>query len=222
MTEQEWLRSNDPDPLWRHLEVPDPPPSMLRQSRLLACAMARLAWHVHDEQGRQIIAAMERYADGRESLEGFSALMGDYWDRVENEVDERLQAAGNCVLGLETALHENYPLRFAVTQGRLALAACQRSDDVWRSGQLPQICETMRDIFGNPFRPVRLDLRWRTSTVIDLARGIYDERAFERLPILADALQDAGCDEEAIIRHCRSDGPHVRGCWVVDLLLGKA
>ena len=60
-----------------------------------------------------------------------------------------------------------------------------------------------------------------TFTVVDLARAVYDERAFERLPILADALMDTGCDDEQVIGHCRSEGPHVRGCWVVDLLSGK-
>ena len=79
----------------------------------------------------------------------------------------------------------------------------------------------LRDIFGNPFRPITLDPRWLTSTVVDLAQAIYNERAFDRMPILSDALMDAGCDSEDIILHCRGDGPHVRGCWVVDLLLGK-
>ena len=78
----------------------------------------------------------------------------------------------------------------------------------------------VRDIFGNPFRPVTIDPRWLTSTVVDLASAIYEERAFDRMPILADALMDAGCDNEEIIAHCRSEGPHVRGCWVVDLLRG--
>src|SRR5207244_889434 len=78
-----------------------------------------------------------------------------------------------------------------------------------------------RCIFGNPFRPVTVNPEWLTSTVIELARGIYDERAFDRLPILGDALQDAGCDNEDVLNHCRGDGPHARGCWVVDLVLGK-
>jgi hypothetical protein len=76
-------------------------------------------------------------------------------------------------------------------------------------------------IFGNPFRPVALDPRWRTADVTALARGIYEDRAFDRLPLLADALMDAGCGDEQVLAHCRSDGPHVRGCWVVDLVLGK-
>ena len=79
----------------------------------------------------------------------------------------------------------------------------------------------LRAIFGNPFRPVAVDPAWPTSDVVALAKGIYEERAFDRMPILADALQDAGCDNEDILSHCRGPGPHVRGCWVVDLVLGK-
>ena len=86
---------------------------------------------------------------------------------------------------------------------------------------LPTVALLVRDIFGNPFRPVTFDPAWRTSDVMLLANGIYDERAFDRMPILADALQDAGCDKPDILDHCRGDGPHVRGCWVVDLVLGK-
>jgi hypothetical protein len=79
----------------------------------------------------------------------------------------------------------------------------------------------IHDIFGNPFRPVEFDPEWRTSTVVSLAQQMYDEREFGPMPILADALQDAGCADENILSHCRGPGPHVRGCWVVDLILGK-
>jgi hypothetical protein len=81
----------------------------------------------------------------------------------------------------------------------------------------------IREVFGNPFRPVAFDPAWRTTDVVLLASGIYDEKAFDRMPILADALQDAGCDSEAILSHCRDPNQvHVRGCWVVDLVLGKS
>ncbi len=80
----------------------------------------------------------------------------------------------------------------------------------------------IRDVFGNPFRPVALDPVWRTPAVVSLAEAVYAERAFDRLPQLADALEAAGCDHADILSHCRGPGPHVRGCWVVDLLLGKA
>lgn len=79
----------------------------------------------------------------------------------------------------------------------------------------------LREIFGNPFRPVTFNLAWLTSTVVALAQTIYDERTFDRLSELADALVDAGCDNQDILNHCRSEGPHVRGCWVVDVVLGR-
>lgn len=113
-------------------------------------------------------------------------------------------------------------------------------------GETPALCELIRDIFGNPFRPVTLDPRWLSSTVLDLAQSIYDEfphiapgmpgvtsefaasddsqrhprqtGGYMKMHILADALMDAGCDCEEIINHCRGPGPHVRGCWVIDLL----
>jgi hypothetical protein len=76
-------------------------------------------------------------------------------------------------------------------------------------------------IFGNPFRPASFRSEWRTSTVLGLAESIYAWRAFDRLPILADALEDAGCDDKDMLTHCRTDPEHARGCWVVDLILGK-
>ena len=75
--------------------------------------------------------------------------------------------------------------------------------------------------FGDTHQPVVLDPVWRTSTVVALAKQMYGSRDFTAMPILADALQDAGCDNEDILDHCRRPGPHVRGCWVVDLVLGK-
>jgi hypothetical protein len=79
----------------------------------------------------------------------------------------------------------------------------------------------LRFIVGNPFRPVVFDPRWRTETAVALAAGIYAERAFDRLPILADALEEAGCDRPDVLAHCRGPDPHARGCWVVDGVLGK-
>jgi hypothetical protein len=79
------------------------------------------------------------------------------------------------------------------------------------------------DIFGNPFRPVTFSPEWRTGTAVDLARTMYESRDFSAMPILADALQDAGCDNDDILSHCRDSNPtHVRGCWVVDLVLERS
>jgi hypothetical protein len=88
------------------------------------------------------------------------------------------------------------------------------------------------DLFGNPFRPVFLDpslLTWHDGTIPKLAQSVFDARDLpsghldqHRLAVLADALEDAGCDNRDILDHCRSEGLHVRGCWVADLLLGKS
>ncbi len=80
----------------------------------------------------------------------------------------------------------------------------------------------LRDIFGNPFRPVPFSPKWATDTAVSLARTMYESRDFSAMPILADAFQDAGCDSEDILNHCRDvNATHVRGCWVVDRVLGK-
>ena len=124
------------------------------------------------------------------------------------------------------------------------------SDAVWQIRRAShqevdgKMAALLRDIFGNPFRrfernPVWLasvpakfrdtanhlpgvfNATWLTATVVSLARGIYDERRWQDMPLLADALEEAGCADEAILTHCRAATEHVRGCWVVDLLLGK-
>lgn len=79
----------------------------------------------------------------------------------------------------------------------------------------------LRCIFGNPFRPAEFSADWRTDTAVTLAEQMYAARDFGAAPILADALQDAGCSNDEMLRHCRHDGVHVRGCWVVDMILGK-
>ncbi|MBN9517063.1 hypothetical protein J0H58_00865 [bacterium] len=79
----------------------------------------------------------------------------------------------------------------------------------------------LRDLFGNPFRPVSFQPEWRTEAVVALARGIYEERAWDRMPVLGDALDDAGADPE-LVRHCREPGIHVRGCHVLDAALDRA
>jgi hypothetical protein len=84
-----------------------------------------------------------------------------------------------------------------------------------------QLAPVVRDIFGDPFHPATLDPGWVTADVRGLALAAYRDRSYDRLPILADALADAGCEHEALLAHCRDGGPHVRGCWVVDLVLGK-
>jgi hypothetical protein len=82
-------------------------------------------------------------------------------------------------------------------------------------------CALLLDIFGNPFRPMTLDPAWQTPEVVTLAGHIYHDWAFAELPELAEALESAGCADQTVLAHCRESGPHVRGCWVVDLLLAR-
>jgi hypothetical protein len=104
-------------------------------------------------------------------------------------------------------------------------AGCETPWETWdsvaRQEEVSKQSNLLRDIIGNPFRPVNADPRWITDSVLFLAQAIYADRSFDRLPILADALEEAGCADTAILGHCRQAGDHVRGCWVVDRLLGK-
>lgn len=85
--------------------------------------------------------------------------------------------------------------------------------------------ELVREIFGNPFQPLALDpnwLRWKNNLVPKMAGVIYRKRCFRNLPVLADALEEAGCADADILTHCRAPVEHVRGCWVIDAVLGRA
>jgi hypothetical protein len=116
-----------------------------------------------------------------------------------------------------------------VTRG-IDRSVTRRIDRVWgtapaeeaREQEIKYQAPLVHDIFGNPFVPVAFSANWRTDTVLLLAKQMYEARDFSAMPILADALQDAGCDSEAVLTHCRDvKQVHVRGCWVLDLVLQK-
>jgi len=111
-------------------------------------------------------------------------------------------------------------MEYTATRARYAMAAegCRTTVVAEESVQVA----LLRDVIGPlVFRPVIPDSAWVTPTVISLSQAVYADRAFDRVPILADALEDAGCTNQDILSHCRGAGPHALGCWVVDLLLGK-
>jgi hypothetical protein len=126
---------------------------------------------------------------------------------------------------------ELFPCTVTKRSGFLSLAlskwqVTRIQERVATGAEKPTQAALIRCIFGNPFRPRPANeaawLAWNAGTIPAMAQRIYDERAFDRLPILADALEDAGCTNEDILNHCRQPGVHARGCWVLDLLLGKA
>jgi hypothetical protein len=148
------------------------------------------------------IETAERYADGEASI-------------------EELQASNNSVAP------SNYweegpatPLTYLRAAPDPVLARC--SSYAPSHDEHGSQCDLIRDIFGNPFRPIAFDPSWRTSTTVAISKTMYESRDFAAVPILADALEDAGCSHTDILDHCRGDGPHVRGCWVVDLVLDKS
>jgi hypothetical protein len=215
MTEGKWLSSTDPTEMLSVLLGK----SSDRKLRLFACACTRRVLDLMDNRpvGLKTVEFAERFADG---LATRNELRGRAWGNPGE--------AFSAVLWDARAAAENAAEFGAERQSRAAtflVEGVDQSGDVRGQTARDRERETqsvlLRDIFGNPFRPVAFELRWRTTDVVTLAQGIYDDRAFDRLPILADALMDAGCADESVLEHCRSDGPHVRGCWVVDLVLGK-
>jgi hypothetical protein len=183
-----------------------------RKARLFGVACGYRVWqYLADPRERPAVEVAERFADGQATVAELQAArnarppgMGDdEWSR--GYLFHHLTAED---------------VREVFTLWRIGVRIGQKAGLGWRT-QVIAIGDLVRCIFGSPFRPVNADPAWLTSTVVALAAGIYAERAFDRLPILADALQDAGCNSADVLAHCRGTGPHVRGCWVVDSLLGK-
>jgi hypothetical protein len=174
-------------------------------------------------------------------------MLGLVRNQVERAADTRTQAnlAANLALRLKhegdehadrTAAAKNKHLeraRAEETVRRIEESAGARQDDDYgddrrERASRKQLARLLREVVGNPFTPPRFEPTWRTTTVVELARGIFADRAFDRMPILGDALLDADCDEEAVLRHCRGtelgvkeQSQHVRGCWVIELILGR-
>jgi hypothetical protein len=221
MTEAEWLSTTRPYDLI-HFRAN----RSERKRRLLACAFARRVLPlIPEERYRLAVETAERYADGmadEAELRTTRRVIQRAWR--ERQFTEAGNHAATAVLA--TLAREAVGAVHCFESAAAARASLTRPD--WHAGSEEETsaqCVLARDVFGNPFRSVTLDpawLAWNGSTVRHLAQAVYDGRAFDRLPVLADALEDAGCTDAVLLAHCRWPGPHVRGCWVLDLLLGKA
>jgi hypothetical protein len=212
--EEEWLTCDDPHAMFDRVEA-----GSSRKLHLFACACCRRIWRgIRDERGRAAVEGAEQFADDHISRTAFAKLSAsaeEAYGEAFNSTHTSSEMIGLYAAHI-TAVENIEGWHLSDVLRATAEAAGYGSDESSAQADL------LRDIFGNPFRPVVLDPAWLSSDVLALARGIYDERAFDRMPILADALQDAGCDNEDILTHCRDTSlTHVRGCWVVDLLLGK-
>ena len=230
MTEEKWLTSVDPDPLLNYIRGR----ASNRQLRHMMVEFVReiTLELVHRKHPNPILAILDLFATGslhrREidiehlpfdkasqifimcgwpwrNFDGESVLYNDLVSAVLWEFDfwlkyARVESSRRAISAILAATDENSHVR------RRARA----------------MCRAIRDIFGNPFRPVVADPTWLTPTAQSIAAAIYQDRTFDRLPILADALEEAGCTHAVVLLHCRTPGEHVRGCWVVDLVLGKS
>lgn len=213
-----------------------------RRIRLFACACCRRAWELlRWESARRIVELSEAYADGEVSTvelqaaydhPDFAGLDAQYLGEAEAGTQLSRREIDAIAVAQYLARVDGYNLSsYVVAQDT---SGCLSSDYIpgdesdgpgrgvlTSDAEIAEKEKLLRDIFGNPFRPVAFAPAWRTSDAMSLARGMYKSRDFSAMPILADALQDAGCDNDDILAHCRGPGPHVRGCWVVDLVLGK-
>jgi hypothetical protein len=229
MTEDEWLACDDPDrmlwsisgrpsarKLWANRKGPS-----ARKWRLLGVACCRRIWfRITEAECRRVVEVVELYVDGAvdaEELRTVANAAVECGFRVHHDARLHRAYAATDALGRGVGLGATLEHSCSCTVGHAAWAIGEDRENEMRiqSGLI-------RDIFGNPFRPVEFDPAWRTSDVLLLAQGIYDEKAFDRMPIMADALQDAGCNSDDILTHLRDpDATHVRGCWALDLVLEK-
>lgn len=215
MDEREWLESSDPAAMLEFLR--NSGKATDRRLRLFGCGLVRaVADCVSGEALLEIAESVERRADLGVDFEELSSA----WLRARRE-KERLVAAR-----LWPAVWLAWVMQWASSDNLDVLNWLESTRIRQRNLSIDERFATqasiLRDIFGNPFRLVTADRRWLTSAVLDVAQATYDERCFDRLPILADALQDAGCDDEVVLTHCRNGRVHARGCWVVDMVLGKS
>jgi hypothetical protein len=217
VTEAEWLACADPQAMLEFLLVGT---ARDRKLRLFAVACCRRKWKFFsDDRCRQAVDIAESFADD-ENMIGDLDWAAQGTRLALNEWRPK-QGSRGILVRVSTGAHSLAQTRLHVIHIASELLGLPVDSARAKALEAEQQARLLRDIFGNPFRPVAFDPAWRTSDVLALARGIYDEKAFDRMPILADALQDAGCDATELLDHCRGTSPHVRGCWVVDLVLEK-
>lgn len=220
MGEQEWLTCKTPQPMLDFLGFRDNE----RKLRLFAVACCRRIWDVLISKGsRRAVEVCERFADGmasRKELRYAYSGASKSCDRAcyrAHPPDEIVVAAA--AAAKTSARGVNMSVFLGGICSNAARASGQRETEA-----LVQV-GFLREIFGNPFRPVTFGegtATWNGGLIARMASQIYDTQEYADLPILADALEDVGCMSQDLLDHCRTSGGHLRGCWVVDLILGKS
>jgi hypothetical protein len=230
MTEDQWLRCADPQPMLEFLRGK----ASDRKLRLFECACCRRIWHLLPPYHRRTVEVAKRFADRlatkEELIQSFQITAdtprdheGDFDPAAEGEDYDPYvvpwPSQATTAAAFPPGLWDEQDASYWAAE----LAAWTHPKHLYTEERKAQ-ARLLRDVFGNPFRPVRLNaawLAWRHGSVPKLAQAVYDGRAFDRLPVLADALEEAGCDDAEVLTHLRAPGEHARGCWVVDLTLGR-
>lgn len=238
MTEQEWRTCSHSRDMLRYLWSRQEcrTKANRRKLRLVGCACARRIWRLLDDQLREAVVLAERFADRQVDSKARQDAHKRTWDAML-----RRQQSSNPWEGYEFRTAVSVLAERAI---EAAFRACNEEEWAYAWSEQPHSshprggvseqqeqaaknerqaqADLLRDVFASlTFQPIAVDQSWLSKNAICLAQAIYDDRAFDRMPILADALEEAGCTNVEILGHCRGAGPHVRGCWVVDLLLGK-
>lgn len=183
-----------------------------RKRRLLACAVCLRAQEELEDVGWKALQMVERFADGQAGESDLGAAAATVERMVQRGLSGRWMPGLNWILRLRSVVQPDVPLRADLLKPPVP---------PW---PFDEDLALLREMVGNPFRPVVLEpgwLIWHGGTVRLLAEAIYTERTFDVMPILGDALEDAGCTDADLLAHCRQPTPHYRGCWLLDLLLGK-
>jgi hypothetical protein len=192
---------------------------------LFQIACCRRIWDLLPNEHREAVCVAEQYANGQAS----DAKRGAARKRINTVAKDaglleiNVGYAAFETLG-KTVIKRRPFLGCAVVFGRVADQSARGEEGAYEKAyQAEEAAEAdlLRCVFGTPFRRAAFKAKWRTAEVLALAHRMYDSRDFSTMPALADALRAAGCDGEAILSHCGGAGPHVRGCWPVDLVLNK-
>ena len=229
MTEKEWLACEDPYPMLEHLNANQ----LLsdRKQRLFDCACVRRIWHLlEDPRGRRAVEVAERYADGDASLDELREAQAIVLASADAMAAPHPAGTPDSHSVLKAAAGTAWEFRSGADPLQHAAEALTwdglrhevRSDRLLARKKLAEIRKTqaslLREIVGDPFSKFLISPSYVTE---NLAERIYSKRDYECMPRLGEALQRDGCEYPKVLGHCWLPGPHVKGCWVVDLVLGQ-